>query len=283
MGVQGLQGADLADRSILAILQDLFRAYHPRAYHPRAFADRHWEGTTWDPESGQRGSFTPVLRHPGSVRTMLLPVTRPRLVDRLRLARSISSLPNSHGPRDGRHATRRSGRQHSIDRDQAAVTCHYSVSSDLYTTFLDQWMVYSCANLASDFEDLDSAQVRTLDYICRKLRLQIGQRLVHVICGGGGLVMHTAQHYGVEVFGITLSPPQTENANARIHEAGLAGHCRVEVLAYRLGFIFCYWPELAVALAAQNGYRPPFLGPAKRSPRQGGTESQLALACQRVG
>ncbi len=260
MGVQVRPGADQAARTSLAILQDLFRDYHPRD-----FAVRLWEGTTWEPEPGQSARFTLVLKHPGAVRSMLLPGTelslgeayiyddfdvegeieavfrlgdfvlghRPSLLEKLRLARELWSLPDRHSPRDGRHAASLSGRQHSVERDRAAVTYHYDVGNDFYATFLDRQMVYSCAYFASEDEDVDTAQARKLDYICRKLRLQSGQRLLDIGCGWGGLVVHAAREYGVEALGITLSRPQAEYANARIREAGLSDRCRVEVVDYR--------------------------------------------------
>lgn len=153
--------------------------------------------------------------------------------ERIRLARGLFTLPQSSAPRVGRQAAELSGRQHSVARDRAAVTYHYDVSNDFYSLFLDRQMVYSCAYFASSDEDLDSAQARKLDYICRKLRLRPGQRLLDIGCGWGGLVMHAVQHYGIEALGITLSRPQAELANARIAEAGLADRCRVEVQDYR--------------------------------------------------
>ena len=38
-------------------------------------------------------------------------------------------------------------------------------------------MVYSCGYFEKPDEDLDTAQERKLDYICRKLRLRRGDRL----------------------------------------------------------------------------------------------------------
>jgi 2-polyprenyl-3-methyl-5-hydroxy-6-metoxy-1,4-benzoquinol methylase len=43
-----------------------------------------------------------------------------------------------------------------------------------------------------------------LDMICRKLELKPGERLLDIGCGWGGLARHAAQHYGVDVFGITV-------------------------------------------------------------------------------
>ena len=49
------------------------------------------------------------------------------------------------------------------------------------------------------------AQVRKLDYLCRKLMLKPGERLLDIGCGWGGLIMYAASHYDVEAFGITAS------------------------------------------------------------------------------
>ena len=62
-----------------------------------------------------------------------------------------------------------------------------------------------------------------LDYICRKLRLRPGERLLDIGCGWGGLIIHAAHRYGVRARGITLGEPQAE----------LADSCRVEVSDYR--------------------------------------------------
>ena len=94
-------------------------------------------------------------------------------------------------------------------------------------------MVYSCGYFETPQTDLDTAQLRKLDYVCRKLRLQPGMRLLDVGCGWGGLVIHAARQYGVDATGITLSQPQADLANQRIQAAGLAGRCRVEVRDYR--------------------------------------------------
>ena len=65
-----------------------------------------------------------------------------------------------------------SGEVHSIERDRQAVTYHYDVSNDFYALWLDEQMVYSCAYFEAVDEDLDTAQARKLDYLCRKLRLR---------------------------------------------------------------------------------------------------------------
>ena len=66
---------------------------------------------------------------------------------------------------------------------------HYDVSNDFYELWLDARMVYSCGYFETPETDLDTAQLRKLDYVCRKLRLKPGMRLLDIGCGWGGLVM----------------------------------------------------------------------------------------------
>lgn len=80
---------------------------------------------------------------------------------------------------------------------------------------------------------MEAAQEAKLGYICRKLRLRPGMRLLDLGCGWGGLALYAARNYGVQVTGITLSRPQCELANERIAAAGLSNRARVFVSDYR--------------------------------------------------
>jgi cyclopropane-fatty-acyl-phospholipid synthase len=125
------------------------------------------------------------------------------------------------------------GELHSIERDRQAIEYHYDVSNDFYALWLDRNMLYSSAYFEDTREDLESAQLRKLDYICRKLRLKPGQHLLDIGCGWGGLVKYAAENYRVGVKGITLSKPQAELANQRLIKAGLDDRARVVVQDYR--------------------------------------------------
>jgi cyclopropane-fatty-acyl-phospholipid synthase len=236
-------------------------------YPSDEFAVRLWDGTVWPRERGQTPAFCLVLNHPAALRRMFLPPTEVnlgeayiygdmdvegdliaafRLADHiqhldlgaagwLRLGRQLLSLPRARRLRQGRQAADLSGTVHSRARDRQAISYHYDVSNDFYQLWLDRRMVYSCAYFARPGDDLDTAQEHKLDYICRKLRLRPGERLLDIGCGWGGLVLYAAQHYGVEAVGITLSQPQVDLARERIQAAGpdLADRCRVELLDYR--------------------------------------------------
>jgi cyclopropane-fatty-acyl-phospholipid synthase len=125
------------------------------------------------------------------------------------------------------------GAPHSRARDRDTVRHHYDVSNRFYGLVLGPSMVYSCAYFAERTEPLEAAQERKLELICRKLRLQPGERLLDVGCGWGALLIHAARHHGVHGVGITLSEPQAEWARERIRAAGLSDRLEVRVADYR--------------------------------------------------
>ena len=122
---------------------------------------------------------------------------------------------------------------HTRRRDAEAIRYHYDVSNDFYALWLDREMVYSCAYFRTGDEDIHAAQAQKLDHVCRKLRLQPGERFLDIGCGWGALVRWAAKHYGVEATGITLSRNQHQLANERIRAAGLESRCRVLLQDYR--------------------------------------------------
>jgi cyclopropane-fatty-acyl-phospholipid synthase len=157
---------------------------------------------------------------------------------KLKLAGLLVALPGRNGgstmQRAAKHLLPRIRvKRHSLAQDRCAVTFHYNVSNDFYRLWLDRRMVYSCAYFQSPDDDLDTAQERKLDYLCRKLRLHAGERLLDIGCGWGALVIHAAKHFGVRAEGITLSKPQAEWARERIAEAGLKSEAKIELRDYR--------------------------------------------------
>jgi cyclopropane-fatty-acyl-phospholipid synthase len=248
--------SDHSSQTSLSFLQHLLGDYRPRD-----FAVRLWDGAVWEAEPGRPARFTLVIRHPGALRRMFWPPTelafgeayihndfdiegeveaiarlaehlfnrRRSLAEKLKIGLRFFSLPSDRRAAAGRQAARLGGASHSKERDHQAVTDHYDVPNDFFALWLGELMVYSCAYFTTPDDDLDQAQERKLDYICRKLRLHRNERLLDIGCGWGGLIIHAARNYGVQAHGITLSQPQADLANERIRRAGLDSRCRVEV------------------------------------------------------
>jgi cyclopropane-fatty-acyl-phospholipid synthase len=157
-----------------------------------------------------------------------------------RIAAAIAALRLRAMNADARHsqvrstpARPRSVKAHSKAENRDAIHFHYDVSNEFYALWLDRAMVYSCAYFEKPGVDLDGAQQAKLDHICRKLRLQPGEKMLDIGCGWGALVIHAARHYGVRAHGVTLSPQQLKVARERIAEAGLEDQVSVELQDYR--------------------------------------------------
>lgn len=139
-------------------------------------------------------------------------------------------------PRDGRTDGQREESSDSGARSGSAkadIAFHYDVSNDFYRLFLDPEMLYTCAYFRDWNNDLATAQRDKLDMICRKLRLEPGDRLLDIGCGWGALICHAAEHYGVTAVGVTLAEEQAKLARERIRERGLEDRVSVELKDYR--------------------------------------------------
>ena len=123
--------------------------------------------------------------------------------------------------------------RHSVERDAKQIEFHYDLSDDFYALWLDPRRVYSCAYFRTPDMNLAQAQEAKLDHICRKLRLQAGERFLDVGAGWGGLLLWAAENYGVDATGITLSRNQHAYVNKLIQEKGLSDRVRMELLDYR--------------------------------------------------
>jgi cyclopropane-fatty-acyl-phospholipid synthase len=91
------------------------------------------------------------------------------------------------------------------------VTRHYDLGNDLFKAMLDPRMIYTCAYW-KNAENLEQAQERKLELICKKLDLKPGMTLLDIGCGWGGLARYAAENFGVKVTGVTLSKEQLDFA-----------------------------------------------------------------------
>jgi cyclopropane-fatty-acyl-phospholipid synthase len=256
-----VEAKHLQDRAVarsMAIVEELLRDYHPRNFQVEL-----WDGSRLQPDPGQFCRFIWRINNPSALRAVfrsdrqvalgeayvygdfdlagdilaIFPLAEHlankhwNTREKLRIGSLLLGLPgrNHHEQTPG-HLH---GRPHSKSRDRNAVSFHYDVSNQFYQLWLDSDMVYSCAYFNSAEDTVDRAQEQKLDYICRKLRLRPGERLLDIGCGWGALVLHAARNYGVCPTGITLSQRQLEFAKERIRSAGLGSRCEVHLIDYR--------------------------------------------------
>ena len=149
------------------------------------------------------------------------------------LAGAVRAAGLTRPPRRPASELRPSGRRHSKERDARAVRHHYDVSNQFFKLFLDESTTYSCAIFSRGAETLEAAQEEKLEMVCRKLELKEGERVLDVGCGWGSFSLWAATRHGARVTGITLSPPQAEEARRRAEAAGVADRVEIRVMDYR--------------------------------------------------
>lgn len=185
---------------------------------------------------GELVDFYAMLRRRGSkTRGVSSKQIKQRLKKGYLLREALPLLFGGRAEPDSRHKFQGddSGRQQAARDEKSFIQFHYDISNAFYQLFLDEEMQYSCAYFTSWERSLQQAQIDKLDIICRKLRLQPGDRFLDVGCGWGGLLCYAAQQYGVEGHGVTLSQEQHDFACEKIGRLGLTDQVRVELRDYR--------------------------------------------------
>lgn len=110
----------------------------------------------------------------------------------------------------------------TASRSRHNVHRHYDIGNDFYRLWLDESMLYTCAYFPDASTTLEEAQRAKLDYVCRKLRLQPGERVVETGAGWGALSLHMAKHYGAVVTAYNVSAEQVRYARERAAVEGLS-------------------------------------------------------------
>jgi len=225
-------------------------------YEGPAFSVRFWDGWTWCSSASRGPECTIVLNNANAIRKLVavpneitlgeafirgdvdvegdlfsvFPAAE-HLFNRPRpIAQKILEKLANTGFAAGQWL--RHGALNSQRRDRASITYHYDRPVAFYRPWLGPSMAYSCAYFRTMNDTLEEAQRQKLDLICRKLRLEPGERFLDIGCGWGSLVMEAARRDAFAQ-GITLSREQAETAQRRIQEAGCGSLCRVELRDYR--------------------------------------------------
>ncbi|AOW95275.1 cyclopropane-fatty-acyl-phospholipid synthase [Rhodococcus sp. WMMA185] len=135
------------------------------------------------------------------------------------------------------------------------ISRHYDLSNELFETFLDETMTYSCAlfpsaptqvgevrgvtvleaptpQSAPKWEDLADSQRNKIDRLLDLAGVGVGTRLLEVGTGWGELCIRAAQR-GATVRSVTLSREQQHLARRRVAEAGHSKSVQIDLLDYR--------------------------------------------------
>ena len=153
------------------------------------------------------------------------------------LGSNIAAIGQDPNPKVGQWASKLVGAlsaRNDPGKARANVAHHYDLSGELYRSFLDSDMQYSCAYFRHPDDDIEAAQLAKRQHIAAKLLLAPGQHVLDIGCGWGGLALFLARTADVRVTGITLSREQLAVARRRAQEAGVADRVSFELVDYRL-------------------------------------------------
>jgi cyclopropane-fatty-acyl-phospholipid synthase len=113
------------------------------------------------------------------------------------------------------------------------ISYHYDLSNDLYRLMLDPTMAYSSGKYSEGVSDLQVAQEKKFETICRKLALKPGLELLEVGSGWGGFALYAARHFGCKVRTVTISRQQYDYTKALIEAEGMQDRIEVLLQDYR--------------------------------------------------
>ncbi len=139
---------------------------------------------------------------------------RGNLVDFLEAVYKVWPLPGQNRI-DSLLAPLNDARRNSLSGSRRNIHHHYDIGNDFYKLWLDERMLYTCAYFPTPDSSLEEAQLAKMDHVCRKMRLQPGEKVVEAGCGWGSLAMHMAKHYGVTVSAYNISSEQIAYARER--------------------------------------------------------------------
>jgi cyclopropane-fatty-acyl-phospholipid synthase len=130
------------------------------------------------------------------------------------------------------HEWRFSNRTLEQAKDNARA--HYGLPREFFEYWLDDpTLTYTCAYWKEGTRTIEQAERNKLEHVCRKLRLEPGERMADIGCGWGGLMYHAHQHHGVDVTGYNTTTEQVRDLRADIARDGLGDHLRVKEADHR--------------------------------------------------
>ncbi|HME13154.1 MAG TPA: cyclopropane-fatty-acyl-phospholipid synthase family protein [Candidatus Acidoferrum sp.] len=125
-------------------------------------------------------------------------------------------------------------RANTIAGSRKNIRAHYDLGNVFYELMLDDSMLYSCAQFLNGGDSLETAQLRKLDLICAKLRIEPGDTILEIGCGWGAFAIHAARNFGARVTAVTISQAQYDYAAALLARTDVRpGHVKLLLEDYR--------------------------------------------------
>ncbi|MCM5570602.1 cyclopropane-fatty-acyl-phospholipid synthase family protein [Burkholderiaceae bacterium FT117] len=119
-------------------------------------------------------------------------------------------------------------------RARANARAHYGLGTDFYRLWLDDpLMMYTCGYWPEGTATLEQAQRNKIDHVCRKIRLEAGERFVDIGCGFGGFMFRAAETTGATGVGVNTTTEQVDWLRGEIDRRGLQDRLAVREADFR--------------------------------------------------
>ncbi|KAL7105558.1 hypothetical protein ACP275_07G052000 [Erythranthe tilingii] len=123
--------------------------------------------------------------------------------------------------------------KNTLTQARRNISKHYDLSNELFSLFLDDTMTYSCALFQDSGEDLMSGQIKKLDSLIEKAKVDKKHHILEIGCGWGSFAIEVVKRTGCKYTGITLSIEQLQYAEIKVKEAGLQDQIKFLLCDYR--------------------------------------------------
>jgi len=124
-------------------------------------------------------------------------------------------------------------RKNTLSGSKRNIQEHYDLSNEMFMTFLDETMTYSCGFFENETDSLYQAQINKIDKILDKANIQADNHILEIGSGWGALAKRAVERTGCKVTTITLSERQYEYVEKLIEKEGLKDNIDIKLVDFR--------------------------------------------------
>ena len=124
-------------------------------------------------------------------------------------------------------------RRNTLSGSKRNIQDHYDLSNEMFMTFLDETMTYSCGFFENKNDSLYQSQINKIDKILNKANIQSDDHLLEIGSGWGALAKRAVERAGCKVTTITLSERQYRYVKELIKNEGLDSNIEVKLIDFR--------------------------------------------------
>ena len=124
-------------------------------------------------------------------------------------------------------------RRNTLSGSKRNIQEHYDLSNEMFMTFLDDTMTYSCGYFATESDSLYQSQINKIDKILDKADINSDDHVLEIGSGWGALAKRAVSRTGCKVTTITLSERQHRYVKDLIEKEGLQNNIDVQLIDFR--------------------------------------------------